>query len=161
MPEDGSRVILDTKELVDQGIDIDTERRAPAYHLGKTKEDHVLLYFKKSSDPWSWVPEIVIAAPGGMKLPADSSRFFSFDTYRDTTPHTYTNGFATISGLELLDTSAVTDMSEMFYGYQAGYMYAGAADQITLDLSNWDVSHVTNMQGMFKKCCLSDLNMSG
>lgn len=50
------------------------------------------------------------------------------------------------------DTSAVTDMSYMFYN----------CDELTtLDLSNFDTSKVTNMEGMFQACnILTTLNLS-
>ena len=42
--------------------------------------------------------------------------------------------------IENLDTSKITDMSEMFKGCK----------EFTGDLSKWDVSNVTNMNEMFK-----------
>ncbi len=48
-----------------------------------------------------------------------------------------------IEGLELLDTSQVTDMS---------YMFAACNALISLDLSNWNKSQVTDMSGMFSYC---------
>ena len=48
------------------------------------------------------------------------------------------------------DTSAVTDMSEMFYG----------CILTTLDLSSFNTSAVTNMMYMFKYCILTKLDLS-
>ena len=48
------------------------------------------------------------------------------------------------------DTSAVTDMSSMFYGCNLS----------TLDLSSFNTSSVTNMGGMFYGCSLSTLDLS-
>ncbi len=56
-----------------------------------------------------------------------------------------------IEGLELLDTSQVTDMGRMFYG---------CSSLTSLDLSNWDTSKVTNMSSMFQSCSLTSLNLS-
>ena len=65
----------------------------------------------------------------------------------------YLGNLKTIQGLENLDTSQVTDMSEMFeecYGLTS------------LDLSNWNTSNVTNMYSMFRNCFynLTSLNLS-
>ncbi|WP_289864617.1 BspA family leucine-rich repeat surface protein, partial [Enterococcus faecalis] len=46
-----------------------------------------------------------------------------------------------IEGLNLLDTSNVTNMSQMFYGLSS---------LKTLDVSNFDTSNVTSMNGMFR-----------
>ena len=48
-----------------------------------------------------------------------------------------------ISGIEGLDTSAVTDMSYMFYG---------CSGLMELNLSSWDTSSVTSMSSMFYGC---------
>ena len=61
----------------------------------------------------------------------------------------FMNGFKIdkITGLEMLDTSNVTDMSYMFYS-------CGRYSQVfTLDLgNNFDTSNVTNMSYMFYSC---------
>ena len=41
-----------------------------------------------------------------------------------------------------IDTSAVTDMSDLFSGL----------DPYNIDISNWDVSNVTSMDSMFMNC---------
>ncbi len=58
--------------------------------------------------------------------------------------HAFENGYVeVITGLSMLDTSAVTDMSYMFNRF-------GYADNFTLDLGdNFDTSNVTNMSCMF------------
>ena len=48
-----------------------------------------------------------------------------------------------INGLENLDTSNVTIMTSMFSGY---------VGLISLDLTEWDTSKVTDMNGMFYRC---------
>ena len=52
-----------------------------------------------------------------------------------------------ITGIEMLDTSAVTDMSYMFYycGYNSGEFKLNLGD-------NFDTSNVTNMSHMFDSC---------
>ena len=58
-----------------------------------------------------------------------------------------------IQGLENLDTSQVTNMSEMFLGC------SGLTD---LDVSGFDTSQVTDMYDMFSNCSgLTDLDVSG
>ena len=58
----------------------------------------------------------------------------------------------TIQDLENLDTSQVTDMSEMFYSFRG---------LTSLNLSNWDTSQVTNMSEMFEDCVdLTSLDLS-
>ena len=69
-----------------------------------------------------------------------------------------------------LNTTNVTDMSYMFYGCNSlsnitfgekfntekvtdmRYMFAGNLTMVSLDLSNFDTSNVTNMTGMFYSC---------
>lgn len=63
----------------------------------------------------------------------------------------FTN-LTTIENSNLLDTSNVTDMSEMFYACKA---------LTTLDVSDWDTSNVTNMSDMFSYCsALTTLDVS-
>ena len=56
-----------------------------------------------------------------------------------------------ITGLELLDTSSVTNMECMF---------AGCIITNLGDLSNWDVSSVTDMSEMFRSSRLTNLDLS-
>lgn len=67
-----------------------------------------------------------------IKLPKDSSNEFSlFET------------MTSIDGLNLLNTSEVTDMSNLF---RECYRLTA------LDLSTWDTSNVTNMSALFRQC---------
>ena len=79
----------------------------------------------------------------------------SFKNYRPiTTNHWfyYFSSLTTIEGLENLNTSAVTDMSEMF---------VGCSKLTSLNLSNFNTSEVTDMSVMFKDCSgLKELNVS-
>lgn len=52
-------------------------------------------------------------------------------------------GSVTIADLNKLDTSKVTDMSDMFNG---------CGNLTSLDISSWDTSKVTDMSGMFNGC---------
>ena len=81
-----------------------------------------------------------------------------FDTsFKDFRPTTTAGWFfrlsalTTIEGLENLNTSAVTNMKEMFFRcYRL----------TSLNLSNFNTSAVTNMSGMFYGCSLKELNLS-
>ena len=79
----------------------------------------------------------------------------SFKNYRPTTTNSwfsYLRSLTTIEGLENLNTSAVTDMSEMFHK---------CSSLTSLNLSNFNTSKVTNMYGMFSDCSgLTSLNLS-
>lgn len=70
--------------------------------------------------------------------------------------HDIFNGFMgleAIEGLANIDTSQVTDMSDMFYFCHS---------LTTIDLSNFDTSNVTDMSEMFWGCSsLKDLDVSG
>lgn len=76
--------------------------------------------------PWTAIQEVRIV--GKIKLPKDSSWFFSIGEIR-------------IIGFENIDTSEVTDTSHMFdeYGYD-------------VDVKNFDTSNVKNMSYMFTNC---------
>ncbi len=79
----------------------------------------------------------------------------SFKDFRPTTTIGWFCNFralTTIEGLENLNTSAVTNMREMFYG---------CSSLTSLNLSNFNTSKVTNMKGMFHDCFgLTSLNLS-
>ena len=62
------------------------------------------------------------------------------------------NNLQTITGMEYLNTSEVTDMS---------YMFANCTSLKSLDLSHFNTAKVTNMVGMFISCTsLTSLNLS-
>ena len=59
----------------------------------------------------------------------------------------------TLTGINTVDTSHVTDMSNMF---------EDCSSLTSLDLSSWDTSKVTDMSNMFYNCSsLTSLNLSG
>jgi len=65
----------------------------------------------------------------------------------------YFTSMTSISGLDLLDTSTVTNMS---------YMFSGCSSLTELDLSSLETGNVTNMHYMFSGCgSLAELDMSG
>ena len=65
--------------------------------------------------------------------------------------YTEENGLSSISGLQYLNTSRVTDM---------GYMFANCRES-SIDASGFDTYNVVNMQGMFARCGnLKDLDVS-
>lgn len=76
---------------------------------------------------------------GPIVLPANSS--FLFSTL---------SALTTIEHLDRLDTSHVTNMSEMF----------SLTDLTSLDLQSWDTTNVTNMAGMFSDSNLTSANLN-
>ena len=75
-----------------------------------------------------------------VKANKDSSYLFS-----------YLSIVESIDGLELLDTSMVSEMS---------YMFAESMKYLELDLSTWDTSTVTNMSHMFYNTTIYSCNLS-
>ena len=80
----------------------------------------------------------------------------SFAAARPTTTAYWFNGFTgvtSITGLEYLNTSEVTDMSHMFYQCGCDPYYMNEDNHLTtLDLSSFDTSKVTDMTNMFSGC---------
>ena len=86
---------------------------------------------------------------------------------------------AGVEGLSKLDTSKVTDMSDMFSSCRGltsldvsnfntskvtdmSWMFIGCSGLTSLDVSNFNTGKVTNMQGMFQVCRgLKSLDLSG
>ena len=86
---------------------------------------------------------------GKINLPNNANHLFSKmdGANADSTDSAHVFSKCTrVDGLDLLDTSNVTDMS---------YMFDGALSLVSLDLSIFNTQNVTAMQGMFKNC--SDL----
>ena len=97
--------------------------------------------------------------PGWLKdsLSIQQVRFDnSYATYRPTTTYRWFKQFINltkIEGIENLNTSAVKDMSEMFYKCYA---------LESVDVSNFYTHHVTDMSFMFYGCkSLKNLNLTG
>ena len=90
---------------------------------------------------------IAINGAGSIKCNADSMYMFSGNSSA-----TRFSKVTTIYGMELLDTSNVTNMS---------YMFRGCTELTTLDLSSFNTSSVTNMSNMFYSCsALTTLDLS-
>lgn len=69
--------------------------------------------------------------------PTSTYKWFAFDTHRGT------SSLTTITGMQFLNTSAVTTMS---------YMFSNCSQLTSLDLSRFDTSNVKNMWCMFYGC---------
>ena len=52
--------------------------------------------------------------------------------------------------LNNIDVSSITDMSEVFAGFGAVGQLGNINALKSIDISEWDVSNVTNMQSMFE-----------
>ena len=96
--------------------------------------------------------EVIVYVPDGDALYCDEHAYsmFSFYTYGQLSRY---SSLLSINNFEVLDTSNVTNMGEMFYH----------CDKLTsLDLSSFDTSKVTNMNNMFTNCTnLKSLNLTG
>ena len=109
-------------------------RNGDTWHIPPTLED---------TAPWAMeeIKKIVIAPSFADHRPTSTARWFR-----------HFGNLTTIEGLEHLNTSCVTDMSQMF-----GYSNV----LTTLDLSHFDTSCVTDMNSMFRCCyALTTLDVS-
>ncbi|WP_277181594.1 BspA family leucine-rich repeat surface protein [Bifidobacterium sp. ESL0732] len=90
-----------------------------------------------------------VAFEGAMtKLPADSSNTFGGTSGFDAAMAS----LKSVTGLDKIDTSGVTNM---------GHMFAGCNKLTNLDLSSWNTSSTTNMNSMFSMGSeLTNLNIS-
>ena len=89
--------------------------------------------------------KLTIAGNGAGKIMANADSGSAFDGFSAAT---------SISGLNLLDTSNVTNMRSMFAGCKALTSVG--------DISGWNTANVTDMQEMFNNCwALKSLNLSG
>ena len=113
--------------------------------------------------------EIIIAGNGAGKIKANVKSSSIFSAFSKLT---------TIKNLELLDTSDVTNMSDMFSSCRGltsldvsnfstakvtamRSMFYGCSGLTSLNLSNFNTSNVTAMYGMFQSCSgLTSLNLS-
>ena len=87
--------------------------------------------------------EIIIAGNGAGKIKANVKSSSIFSAFSKLT---------TIKNLEFLDTSDVTNMSDMF---------SSCRGLTSLDVSNFNTSNVTDMDEMFQSCSgLTSLNLS-
>ena len=84
---------------------------------------------------------LIVAGNGSGSIKANPDSSFMF--YEIEEEVGFYDSLTEIDGLELLDTSGVTSMHDMFYDCWG---------LTTLDLSNFDTSSVTNMNYMFFSC---------
>ena len=106
--------------------DLNTDGHTPQWNLGGVNESIRFVIFSSSF--------------------ADARPTTTFSWCRDMT------NLTTVTGLEYLNTSEVTDMSYMFYR---------CTNVTSLDVSNFNTSKVTSMHGMFYNCSsLTSLNVS-
>ncbi len=97
---------------------------------------------------------LIIAGNGSGKIYAnpDMCGFFGYGVKSETDYFDGLTNLNTIDGLDLLDTSRVVDMSNMFrntYGLAGKY----------LNLSSFDTSNVVSMKSMFEDCGASIINL--
>ena len=60
-----------------------------------------------------------------------------------------------------IDTSAITDMSNLFSdSYIDGNTERIIIKDMNINISNWNVSNVENMDEMFNNCCSFDCDLS-
>ena len=114
-------------------------------------------YAPTGSEDESWVAgtgvmayrkgtEVIIAGCGYGKIYANKNSSYAF--FGDAWESNIFKNLAAIEGMELLDTSRVTTMMNMF----GSYGYGGCKALTDLDVSHFDTSQVTNMCEMFVGC---------
>ena len=89
------------------------------------------------------------------KVNIDDVEYYQVKLDKDLDSNFYSFGNNTFTNLIFkdVDTSNVTDMTNMFYD---------CSSIISLDLSWWNTSNVTDMSGMFENCmALTSLDLSG
>ena len=149
------------------GYFTDPNRKVEAYVL-QSEDQHTLTFYydnnrklrsgkawdineKSSSSKPIWAGTYSTANKAVTKVVFDAS----FKDFRPTTTEGWfyhLSELATIEGLENLNTSAVTDMSAMFFR---------CSGLTSMNLSNFNTSKVTNMGWMFEGCSkLTSLNLS-
>ena len=115
----------------------------------------------KDGSVTAWMPDatsVVISGNGSGRIKANANSSYLFDSFRKLTK---------IEGLELLDTSSVTNMNHMFSDCtkltsigglnswntssvtDMSWMFSRSNFDSLNGISNWDTSAVTNMSGMF------------
>lgn len=107
--------------------------------------------------------DLIISAEGAAKITANpnSSRMF-YTTAGGYYPDTF-SGCTMLTGLDMLDTSQVTDMTQMFYSFGSrAATSTSATTTLTLSgMDNWDVSNVTSLREMFASCnAITTLNLA-
>ena len=175
------------------GYFTDPNRKVEAYVL-QSEDQHTLTFYydnnrklrsgktwdideKSSSSKPVWAETYSTSDKAVTKVVFDAS----FKDFRPTTTEGWfyhLSELTTIKGLENLNTSAVTDMSAMFFRCSGltslnlsnfntsavtnmGWMFEGCSSLTSLNVSNFNTSKVTNMSEMFEGCSsLKELNVS-
>ena len=149
------------------GYFTDPNRKVEAYVL-QSEDQHTLTFYYdnnrklRSGKTWDIDEKSSSSKPAWAGTNEHPNNVFtkvvfdaSFKDFRPTTTNSWfynLKALTTIEGLENLNTSAVTDMSVMFWG---------CSRLTSLNLSNFNTSKVTNMRGMFHGCSrLLELNVS-
>ena len=135
---------------------------------GKERDRFYSINYAGSTPPWSEVASTVtkVTFMTPVKPSTMAHWFDGFDDLR------------TINGLDIVNTSSVTDMSWLFFNCDSLYsldvssfdtgnvtnmsnMFNGCSGLTSLDVSSFDTGNVTNMAGMFSGCHFSSLDLSG
>ena len=103
------------------------------YDVSEAQDNQIKMYVKENSD--STLLDLIIVGNGKIYLPKDSSELFKL-TICGSGCH---RNFKSIEFNDSIDTSKVTNMSQMFRGNTFE----------KLDLSSFDTSKVTDMSSMF------------
>ena len=137
-----------------------------AYVVQSKDESTLTFYYdakrqSRSGKTWNIDEEYPFSYPwaGTYNSPNERTKRVVFDaSFKDYRPTTTNSWFSclrsltTIEGIENLNTSEVTDMTNMFFG---------CSRLTSLNLSNFNTSKVTNMRWMFLECSnLTSLNLS-
>ena len=176
------------------GYFTDPNREYPKAYVLQSEDQHTLTFYydnnrklrggktwdideKSSSSKPVWAGTYSTANKAVTKVVFDAS----FKNFRPTTTEGWfyhLSELNTIEGLENLNTSAVTDMSAMFFRCSSltelnvsnfntsavtnmGWMFEGCSRLTSLNLSNFNTSKVTDMIAMFSRCPgLKELNVS-
>ena len=168
--EDGSSIVITAKSESNDVVSSKAEEDE-SYYDEETQTLHLKGYIKNAEDGTGIVvPDGIdkwnilnIVADEGTVFPEDCSGLFS-DFY-----------YCWTIDIKNADTSNVTNMSRMFYGFSADGLDLSAFDTSnvtdmsemfmfsylpSLDLSSFDTSKVTNMEGMFAYTYCSTLDLS-
>ena len=102
--------------------------------------------------------KLTLAGNGTGKICAnsDASWMFSDSNAISTGNPVFYQSLTSIKGLELLDTSSVTTALGMF----GGCGYASGENLILSNLTGWDTSKITDMSYMFASCSVAGLDLS-
>ena len=136
-------------ELIDSGTPSGTI--VEQWNADVDNSGSIKAYITGSSDDYT----LTIAGNGSGSIMAnpDSTYLFSSEFAFDFPKKGAFAAVTDITGIELLDTSKATHMSNMFIG---------CSSLTSLDVSGFDTSSVTDMYGMFYDCsALTSLDLSG